>query len=167
MFKQVDGYNAYVIICNKNIEYRGIIDNLNEWYLVDDPVLKKFPYKYTNPKKLIEYEVKKNKREISFSDILKLLDIKEYYERFEQPWIYLGNNKWICSVALGIARDEKFFLMPWMYKSVLEYQEYRNKQIFNAIKNVGGVVVFPVEGIIKDSFLNQNDVYRIHMNNVE
>lgn len=166
MFKQEDGYNAYVIICNKNIEYRMIIDNLNGWYLVDNPILNKIPYKYSNPKRMIEHEIRKNKNKCSYSDILELLNIEEYYERFDRSWRYLGNNKWICSVALGIARGKRFFLMPWMYKSVLEYQEYRNKQIYNAIKKVGGIVVFPVEGIVKDSFLNQKDVYKIHMDNV-
>lgn len=161
----LESFNACVIICKKSDAdsiIGAFLENTDELYLVDNPELNKFPYKYISIKKMIEYEIRKNKSKLSYDEILELLNIKEYFERFNRPWRYLGNHKWICSVALGIAKGKKVFLMPWMYKNVLVYQEYRNKQIFDAMEKLGGIVLFSVEEILKDSFMNQREVYKVH-----
>ncbi len=46
---------------------------------------------------------------MSCEDILNLLEITDT-ERIDRQWRYLGNDKWIYSVALGIALGKKKFL---------------------------------------------------------
>lgn len=154
--------NIYIIISEKEIKDRDlckkIFKDINKIYFIDNPKLNRFPYNYLTPKIMINYVLKTAKKEMSFTDILELLEINDYIERFERPWRYLGNNKWVCSAALGIAEGREYFCLPWMHTSVMDYQEYRNNQIFQAMKKIGGNIILPVEGLIKNRFINEEDV---------
>lgn len=154
--------NVYIIISEKKIKdvdlCKKIFGDVNDIYFIDNPKLRKIPYSQLTPKRMINHVLKKTKKEMSFDDILGILEINDYIERFERPWRYLGNNKWICSVALGIAEGRKYFCLPWMHTGVMEYQEYRNRQIFQAMKKIGGNIIFPVEGLVKNRFIDEEDM---------
>lgn len=156
-----EGKTVCVLISENIIEDRVLCKNIlclgDELYLINNPKLQRFPYSYMSPKKMITMELKKHKENLSFVDILVLLQIEDYEEIFERKWRYLGNNKWICSVALGIAEGRKLFCLPWMYTSVMAYQMYRNNKIFQAIKKIGGNIIFPVESWISDYNLKKED----------
>lgn len=151
-----------MLVCTKEIDLielcGRVFEDTNDVYFIDNAKLKNFPYKFFTPRFLIQCVLKKNKSSFSFDEILELLKVNDYQERFERQWRYLGNNKWLCSVALGIAKEKKYFCLPWMYKSVMEYQEYRNNQIFGAIKRINGKIIFPIEGVIKNRYIDASDV---------
>lgn len=97
----------YIIVSVKEIKDRDLCERIlgdtSGIYFIDNPKLKRFPYSCLTPKCMINYVLKRNHKRLSFNNILELLEIDDYTERFERPWKYLGNNKWICSAALGIA----------------------------------------------------------------
>ena len=88
-------------------------------------------------------------------------DVKDVY--FVRQWRYLGNDKWIYSVALGIALGKKNFCMPWM--PTMDYQEYRNSLIINAMKKVNGKVLFPLGEVKEFRFIDKQDIVIKHFNN--
>ena len=82
--------------------------------------------------------------EQNIENLLEMEDVKYVYDK---KWKYIGNFKWICSVAVGIAQGKKYFIMPWLSKCELDYQEYRLEKIFKAMEIIGGTIVCPVESI--------------------
>jgi hypothetical protein len=156
---------AFVVVCEKDDEQdvvKQIVYNRKNVYYVNNKKIFGFPYKYFKPLKMIHRAIKMNKNIHSIDEILKLLQFdEEVKERLERPWKYQGNYKWFFSVAYGIANGEKIFVMPWMHKGVLDYQEYRNNLICQAISKIQGTILFVVQEIPKDSFLNSQAVIRI------
>lgn len=96
-----------------------------------------------------------------------MLEFSEDLIRAEQPWKFLGNDRWIYSVALGLAQGKKYFCMPWMDKSVMKYQEYRNYKIFQAIKKVDAKIIFPIEGMIEHHLIIDEDIVVINFEEVK
>lgn len=45
-----------------------------------------------------------------------------------------------------------------MRTCVMDYQEYRNNQIFQAVKKIDGNIIFPVEGLINNRFIDDGDI---------
>ncbi len=151
-----------MLVCTKeenNINLcKKIFNDMKDVYFIDNAKLEKFPYKLLTPKFMIQLELRKNKSKNTFVDILELFEVDDYQERFDRQWRYLGNNRWLCSAALGVAQGKKYFCLPWMYMSVMEYQEYRNNQILGAIKKINGKIFFPIEGVIKNRYIDDDDV---------
>ena len=154
--------NIYFIVSINEIKDRDLCERIlgdtSDIYFINNPKLQRFPYNCLTPKCMINYVLKKTQKKLTFNNILELLEIDDYTERFERPWKYLGNNKWICSAALGLAEGKKYFCLPWMRTCVMDYQEYRNNQIFQAIKKINGKIIFPVEGLIDNRFIDDRDI---------
>lgn len=159
----IENQNAYLIVCSKNVEDIKICESVfkdeKDVYFVNNNMLNRFPCKFFSPKKLFTFILKKEHSKISCADILSLLEMTDT-TRIDRQWRYLGNDKWIYSVALGIALGKKNFCMPWM--PMMDYQEYRNSLIINAMKKINGKVLFPLGEVREFRFINKQDIVIKH-----
>ena len=159
--------HAIVIICekeNEQEEVNRIIQGKKDIYFVDNKKINSFPYKYLSPAKMIQWAIKRNPNISSIDEIEKILGFEEHSdpndvggpvkERLNRRWMHQGNFKCFFSVAYGIAMGKKVFVMPWMHKKVLDYQEFRNNIIYEAMSKIQGTVIFVVQDIPEESFLN-------------
>lgn len=148
---QIDKEKIYVIICpEKDIELGEIINSQRrkeDFYIVNNPILFNFPGSSFTPKIFIKWHTYKKNNEFNFKRIIDLLEMEDVKYVYDKKWKYIGNFKWICSVAVGIAQGKKYFIMPWLSKCELDYQEYRLEKIFKAMEIIGGTIVCPVESI--------------------
>lgn len=158
--------SAYLIVCSENIKdtqlCKYVFEDTKDIYFVDNNILKRFPCKFLSPKKLLTFMLKKKHSRKSLVDILSLLELTDN-ERINRQWRYLGNDKWIYSVALGIVLGKENFCMPWM--PMMDYQEYRNSLIISAMKKMNGKVLFPLGEVKEFRFIDKQDIMIRHFNN--
>lgn len=154
--------NIYVIVSGREIKDVDILNlyqfNYKETYIVSNPQLNKVPFRYLTPRQMMNYYDKRKWEGFTFSQIVDMLDMREVNYIYDKSWLHIGNFRWICSVALGISKQKKIFIMPWMSKCELDYQEYRLNKICDAIINMNGLVVIPVEDICGSKIIERKDV---------
>lgn len=165
MLDLIETQSACLIFCSKDIETiklcEYVFGDVKNVYFVNNNILNRFPCKLFSPKKLLTIILRKKYSKMSCEDILNLLEMTDT-ERIDRQWRYLGNDKWIYSVALGIALGKKNFCMPWM--PTIDYQEYRNSLIINAMKKVNGKVLFPLAEMKEFRFIDKQDIVIKHFN---
>lgn len=156
----MDKKTIYVIVCSKECYELKRMRDLKKYnkdlYIVNNPMLYNFPSNNFTPKQTIKWCSYRKKSRYTFENIIKLLEMEEVAHIYNRKWKYIGNFKWICSVAVGIVQGKKYFVMPWLSKCELDYQEYRLEKIFNAIKMIGGTIVCPIESIEGKRIFEEN-----------
>lgn len=156
----VDKEKIYVIVCSRECDELKIIRDLKKYnkdlYIVNNPMLFNFPGNNFTPKQIIKWCSYRKKSRYTFENIINLLEMDEVAYIYNRKWKYMGNFKWICSVAVGIAQGKKYYIMPWISKCELDYQEYRLEKIFKAIKIIGGTMVCPIESVGDKRIFEEN-----------
>lgn len=156
----VDKEKIYVIVCSRECDELKIIRDLKKYnkdlYIVNNPMLFNFPGNNFTPKQIIKWCSYRKKSRYTFENIINLLEMDEVAYIYNRKWKYMGNFKWICSVAVGIAQGKKYYIMPWISKCELDYQEFRLEKIFKAIKIIGGTMVCPIESVGDKRIFEEN-----------
>ncbi len=132
-------------LCSKS-DYDKYLKTLknDKKYIVDNKKLKSFCYRHVTVNYILKRKCKKN--HLSYFNIINMLDLEEEVDnRLNRAWAATGTWKWIFSVAIGISRMYKEFVMPWMSISMLEVQCVRNRAIIDAVKEINGSIMFFVE----------------------
>lgn len=159
--------NIYVLITSQSDagdSMNKVVQNHKDVYHISNRFFK-IPFSFLSPLKLIKHETGKKNAPYSFEDIVSLLQFDdEVTKRLERPFRYQGNNKYFFSFAYGFAKGKKKFIMPWQPQQALACQEYRYNLMSEAVKKTGCTIVFTIDKLPENSFLNGEDVKKIDFN---
>lgn len=109
--------------------------------------------KYMRVDQSIKRALKKNKSPLTYEEIINSLELRKDY--INRPLRYTGNNIWICSMAIGIAKGKKIFCLPWLNIGELKCQVYRLNLMAKVAESIDGILIVPVEegSIMKEEII--------------
>lgn len=130
----------------ENIKKKELYEIKRESYYVGNiPKFLKVLSKPIRIKQWIQFYLKKSNIGLSFEWIVDSLELEEVH--LERPLLYLADRIWVYSFAMGLAKGKNIFCFPWFSEANLKNKYYRFKLVARVVKELGYIVILPVESI--------------------